>query len=116
MLFARSKVIEPVLEKRCKGMKPYLNGELSSDLMKQIEMIHLTKDDLKIVMYLKPLIEKNITTIVNDFYANIEKTPSLIKIINKFSAIDKLKGTLTTHIIEMFSGKIDEQFIKKRKE
>lgn len=85
-----------------------------SDLDKQLRMISLTEEDLKIINSIQPLILENIDYIVDRFYENLEKESSLLHIINTNSSIDRLKKTLRSHIIEMFSGVIDNEFIKKR--
>ncbi|HZG59183.1 MAG TPA: globin-coupled sensor protein [Anoxybacillus sp.] len=81
---------------------------------KQLEMIELTKRDLAMLTELKPFIEEKIDFIVTRFYDTLQKEPSLLEIINRHSSVDRLKQTLKIHIIEMFSGKIDEEFIEKR--
>src|SRR5699024_1566838 len=39
----------------------------------------------------------------------------LRNIINEHSSIDRLKKSIKSHIIEMFSGTIDELYLEKRK-
>lgn len=81
---------------------------------KQLEMIELTHRDLAILAQLKPWVEEKIDWIVNRFYETLEKEPSLFEIIHRHSSVERLKKTLTTHVIEMFEGRIDEAFIEKR--
>ncbi|CAM5782631.1 MULTISPECIES: globin-coupled sensor protein [Brevibacillus] len=88
--------------------------ESKSELLKQLSLIDLTEDDLAAVKMLQPLVVQNIGDIVNCFYENLEKEPSLMAIIDKNSTIERLKGTLTRHITEMFSGKIDHSYIEQR--
>lgn len=85
-----------------------------SELETQISMIGLTEKDLAVALAVQPIIQKNIQKIVNRFYDNIGHEASLLDIINQNSTIDRLKKTLTTHIIEMFSGKIDDAYIQQR--
>ncbi len=85
-----------------------------STLQKQLTMIGLTSEDLKLLKNIQPIIKENISGIVASFYKNLETEASLLKIINDNSSIDRLKSTLTTHILEMFNGVIDEGFVKKR--
>ncbi|BDG47190.1 globin-coupled sensor protein [Parageobacillus sp. KH3-4] len=80
----------------------------------QLEMIELTHRDLTILAQLKPWVEEKIDWIVGRFYETLEKEPSLFQIIHQHSSIERLKQTLTTHVIEMFEGRIDEAFIEKR--
>ncbi|GAE26093.1 methyl-accepting chemotaxis protein [Halalkalibacter wakoensis JCM 9140] len=86
----------------------------SSTLTTQIEMIDLTTEDLAIIRNFQPYIKSQITEIVSNFYKNLAKEPSLMQIINDHSTIERLKGTLHTHISELFNGQIDEKFIQQR--
>ncbi len=86
----------------------------SRTLVKQIEMLNLTKQDLQYLKAFKPFVEDNINHIVDRFYAMVGTEQSLVDIINKHSSVDKLKITLRRHIIEMFNGTIDEEFYKRR--
>ncbi len=95
---------------------PHVGIEISSDstTLQQIAMIDLTEEDLHILHALKPYIESDIVSIVDQFYSNLEKEESLIRTINDHSSIDRLKKTLRRHIGQMFSGKIDERYIENR--
>ncbi|MFG6147003.1 globin-coupled sensor protein [Halobacillus sp. B23F22_1] len=86
-----------------------------SDFHKQLQMIELTEADLFVLKSLQPIIKKHITTIVTQFYKNLEHEGTLMRIISNTSSVDRLKKTLTTHIQEMFNGVIDKAFIHKRK-
>ena len=86
----------------------------SRTLVKQIEMLNLTKQDLQYLKAFKPFVEDNINHIVDRFYAMVGTEQSLVNIINKHSSVDKLKITLRRHIIEMFNGTIDEEFYRRR--
>ncbi|MDQ0232344.1 globin-coupled sensor protein [Metabacillus malikii] len=77
-------------------------------LIRQIEMIHFTENDLYRINRLKPYIEDNIDDIVDAFYQSFESEKALISIINKHSSVEKLKQTLQKHIISMFSGQFTE--------
>ncbi|MGR5883730.1 protoglobin domain-containing protein [Bacillus cereus] len=63
---------------------------------------------------LQPFIYAEIDWITEKFYANITKQPNLITIIERYSSIPKLKQTLKTHIKELFSGNMHEDFIEQR--
>lgn len=86
----------------------------NSDIEKQIKMVNLENDDLIILKALKPLVSENITEIVAQFYKNLEHSPSLMEMIDKFSSVERLKKTLTIHIQEMFDGVINQAYIDKR--
>jgi len=86
----------------------------NSDLEKQLKMIDFQTEDLSILKSLQPLIEEHIDEIVSQFYKNLEHEGSLMTIIQDNSSVDRLKKTLTTQIIEMFDGKVDQSFVEKR--
>lgn len=96
------------------GTEEELRIDLSNELQTQLDMIQLTNKDLYIAAQLQPLVCENIDQIVSSFYFNLEKEPSLIELINKYSTIERLKETLNLHLIELFEGKIDQEFINKR--
>nr|WP_179295503.1 globin-coupled sensor protein [Bacillus sp. FJAT-45350] len=86
----------------------------NSDLDKQIQMSTLTIEDLAIVKELKPVIEENVLSLVDRFYERLALSPVLVKIIKDNSTVERLQGTLRTHLVEMFEGVIDEKFIETR--
>jgi len=85
-----------------------------SEIEKQLIMIDLTEKDLHIIHAIQPFVIEKIDFIVDRFYKNLENEPSLLRIINDYSSIERLKKTLRQHIIEMFNGRIDASFIDKR--
>ncbi|WP_338451227.1 globin-coupled sensor protein [Niallia oryzisoli] len=86
-----------------------------AEVKKQLEMIGLTTDDLDVIHALQPFINEKLDMIVNQYYWSLEQEQSLVNIIHDHSSIDRLKSTMKQHLLEMFSGVIDEEFIEKRK-
>ncbi|KXX86271.1 hypothetical protein AT274_10195 [Bacillus cereus] len=111
----RKKQLEHIL-KRIEDNRRLVSMNLPRNTIveKQVTMIDLTIDDLAILRTFQPYIEKHLHEIVETFYESLVYEPSLIQIIKEHSNINRLKGTLSRHIQEMFSGKIDEGFIQKR--
>lgn len=87
----------------------------NSIVERQLKMIGLTTSDLDVIQALQPFVKEKLSSITSNFYQNLEYEPSLLKIINDNSSTDRLKKTLQQHILEMFSGIIDEEFLIKRK-
>ncbi|WP_017727623.1 globin-coupled sensor protein [Halalkalibacterium ligniniphilum] len=94
----------------------YIQPDLvkGSELEKQIKMIDLTEKDLSIMHACQQQLEPYLDEIVTTFYQNLEYEASLLTIISDHSSVERLKGTLKTHIHEMFSGHIDQKYIDKR--
>ncbi|CDQ18564.1 heam-based aerotactic trancducer [Halobacillus karajensis] len=97
------------------GFDGIIDVPSDSDLHTQFEMIHLTREDLAVLLALKPIVSEHIDELVTQFYRNLENEPSLKQIIKDNSSVDRLKQTLIVHIQEMFKGIIDRKFIEKRK-
>lgn len=92
----------------------YIDVEGHQDVSQQIHMIHLTTKDLCMIRSLQSVIEEHLEDIVTNFYKNLANRAELTDIINRQSSVDRLKKTLTKHIYEMFSGKINQDYIKQR--
>lgn len=92
----------------------YIDVDGHQDVSQQIHMIHLTTRDLCMIRSLQSVIEEHLEDIVTNFYKNLANRAALMDIINHQSSVDRLKITLTKHIYEMFSGKIDQDYIKQR--
>ncbi|WP_179884886.1 globin-coupled sensor protein [Bacillus sp. AFS015802] len=88
---------------------------VSQDVVKQLDMIQLSKEDLAVLSATKPYIKENIKEIIDGFYNPIEHNSTLLGIIEKYSTIDRLKQTLSIHVVEMTNGIIDQPFIEKRR-
>ncbi|MGQ5538361.1 protoglobin domain-containing protein [Neobacillus sp. M.A.Huq-85] len=112
MFFLKLKQDDSKLNLR--GSNGVINISKGSVVEKQLEMIGLTKIDLQVIHTLQPYVKENINRIVDQFYKNLENEPSLLKIINDNSSIDRLKKTLMRHIVEMFEGIVDESYLEKR--
>ncbi|WP_284139216.1 globin-coupled sensor protein [Virgibacillus sp. LDC-1] len=102
------------LEGLLEEASPQLHVTKGSDLEKQLKMLDLSLEDLAIAQVLKPFVEKDVSQIVDHFYQNLEHNPKLLELISANSSISRLKTTLTKHIVEMFNGVLDEDYMKKR--
>ncbi|SDN12933.1 globin-coupled sensor protein [Paenibacillus jilunlii] len=84
------------------------------ELNEQMQMIDLSVEDLVLLRRMKPIVEKDIDYISDQFYKTVLGVDKLQAIILEHSSIERLKKTLREHIIEMFEGSINEEYIAKR--
>ncbi|MFC3750455.1 protoglobin domain-containing protein [Paenibacillus sp. GCM10012306] len=84
------------------------------ELNEQMKMIDLTKEDLSQLRKIKPILERNIDYIIDQFYNSVLGVRKLEAIIQEHSSIERLKKTLHDHIIEIFDGNVNEEYIAKR--
>jgi heam-based aerotactic trancducer len=87
----------------------------NEEVIRQLKMISLAEEDLKIAASLNPYVQRNLDEIVHRFYEGLQSDPSLLHIIESHSSIDRLKKTLRVHIEEMFIGVIDDEYVMARK-
>ncbi|WP_280523679.1 putative bifunctional diguanylate cyclase/phosphodiesterase [Paenibacillus dendritiformis] len=88
--------------------------QINEKITAQMSMIELSEKDLEIVRSIRPLVLEHIDEIVDSFYDSVLRVDILKKLILEHSQIEKLRKTLKKHLIEMFSGRIDPEFIEKR--
>lgn len=91
-----------------------LDASYHPDLANQLSIIGLTRRDLAIAKRIQPFIAEHLETITENYYKEIRKEASLLRIIDDNSSVERLKQTLTKHIYEMFDGKIDRDFVRQR--
>jgi signal transduction histidine kinase len=79
------------------------------------EYVGWTNDDAQRVAAVAPLLEKSLTPLVDDFYAEIERHPNARKVITGGrEQIERLKGTLTAWLRELLSGRYDAAYVARR--
>lgn len=91
-----------------------LDTSFHKDLANQLSIIGLTKRDLAIAKVIQPFIAEHLETITENYYKEIRKEASLLKIIDDNSSVERLKQTLSRHIHEMFDGNIDQNYLQQR--
>ncbi|WP_368504332.1 protoglobin domain-containing protein [Alkalihalophilus sp. As8PL] len=99
-------LVEPTLDE--------VKIDVSEEVALQLRLIDLNKEDLVRIKMIQPLIHDHIDEIVDNFYKNLYRNPTLTTIIKDHSTVDRLKRTLTKHIEEMFAGTIDAAFVEQR--
>lgn len=90
--------------------------ELNSDpqLLRQIRMIRLEESDLMALAAFQPYVVKHADELTDSFYQAVYEVPELVETIETHSSVERLKQTLRVHLIEMFDGKLDRQYVQKR--
>lgn len=83
--------------------------------LEQLDILGLTEQDLQHVRAVKSLVEIRVKEIVEAFYSTIGSVPQFEKIIGEHSTTERLSQTLRHHVIEMLEGRIDDEYIEKRK-
>ncbi|MBB6454743.1 heme-based aerotactic transducer [Salirhabdus euzebyi] len=80
----------------------------------KLNMIRFTKEDLRLIKSIQPIVQENIDLLVEEFYGTILVVSGLREIIEQHSSVERLRKTLRTHMVEMFGGVMDQSFVDKR--
>ncbi|WP_283778895.1 globin-coupled sensor protein [Peribacillus frigoritolerans] len=89
--------------------------DVSSEQVKlQVNIIDLTEYDLKLIHAFREAIEPQVERVVDAFYQTILQVPELKGIITAHSTVGRLRKTLITHMLSLFNGVIDDDFVKLR--
>lgn len=86
----------------------------STEVKQQLQMIHLTEEDLGLIQSFGDVIQDQIGDLVESFYSTILQVPELKTIITSHSTVERLRVTLQNHIQKIFLGVIDDQFVEIR--
>ena len=77
--------------------------------------VNWKEEDAALVHAAAPLVDSEFAGLVDDFYAEIKKHPDALKVITGGQEqIDRLKGTLTHWLKELFSGRYDSDYVARR--
>ncbi|WNF38246.1 globin-coupled sensor protein [Bacillaceae bacterium IKA-2] len=114
MFSRRKKQSDSVFNDNLDHVAVTISNNLSPDIKLQLEMINLTKKDLAILKLIQPHIQENVELMTTGFYEHVMKVPHLANIIKSNSTIERIRDTLRTHIMEIFGGILNEDFVSKR--
>lgn len=93
---------------------PTIDLQNYPELQKQMELIEFTQKDLAMVKSYQPIVKKGIDEIAKIFYERVLDVPSLRQIIEERTQVDRLKRLISSYIIDMFDGEMNEAAIQKK--
>ncbi len=88
--------------------------QLKDPYLSFAEFSGLTQENLKAVCDLQEILNSNIEYITELHYEYILKNKSLKKLIDEHSTLEKLRKTFREYLKSLFSGRIDEDYCRKR--
>jgi diguanylate cyclase (GGDEF)-like protein len=84
------------------------------EIIRRKEYFNLTEEDKLVLEALHPLIADRIDEVVDTFYQNILKFNEIDRLIGDASTLDKLRNHLRAHILSLFEGNYDEEYVHSR--
>lgn len=95
--------------------KPIIQFTSMPELAHQMKLIGIDENNLRYIKSYQPAITVGVSEITDVFYENVLAVPSLKKIIEERTKIDRLKKTLNSYIISMFDGIFNEETIEAKR-
>ncbi len=84
------------------------------DIIRRKEYFNLTEEDTLILESLYPLIADRIDEVVDSFYDSILKFDEIDRLIGDVGTLNKLRNHLRAHILSLFEGNYDEEYVHSR--
>ena len=110
-----SKQQEMTFSERMQQEREHVRLEAGSAFAQQLQLIDLTVEDLQIVRLIRHDVAEWMPQMVDAFYAELVRVPELKQLIERHSTLERLKGTLAKHILQMFDGQVTPDYINVRK-
>ncbi|CAH0164920.1 Heme-based aerotactic transducer HemAT [Peribacillus sp. Bi96] len=111
--FIKAKPEKAIWLQKAKDMDGILNVS-SVQVRLQVNIIDLNEFDLKLIHAFRAAIEPQVERVVDAFYQTILQVPDLKRIITQHSTVEKLRKTLISHMLSLFNGVIDDEFVQLR--
>lgn len=89
--------------------------KVPSSLEEQLHLIDLTILDLQVARVIRKDVAHWMPSMVDAFYEELARIPSLRRLIEQHSTLERLKGTFSRHILQMFEGKVTIDYIEARR-
>jgi len=110
-----AKQQEMTFSERMQQEQVHVRLEAGSAFAQQLQLIDLTVEDLQIVRLIRHDVAEWMPQMVDAFYAELVRVPELKQLIERHSTLERLKGTLAKHILQMFDGQVTPDYINVRK-
>lgn len=86
-----------------------------NSLDEQLHLIDLSMLDLQVARVIRTDVAQWMPSMVDAFYEELIRIPSLRRLIEHHSTLERLKGTLSRHILQMFEGEVTMDYIEARR-
>ncbi|WP_147511311.1 globin-coupled sensor protein [Bacillales bacterium] len=100
---------------RMQQEREHVRLEAGAAFTQQLQLIDLTVEDLQVVRLIRHDVAEWMPQMVDAFYAELVRVPELKQLIEQHSTLERLKGTLAQHILQMFDGQVTPDYINVRK-
>ncbi|MCY1691182.1 protoglobin domain-containing protein [Exiguobacterium sp. SL14] len=110
-----TKSATPSFDERIEVERSHVVLNVPTSLHEQLRLIDLQAVDLQIVRVIREDVSDWMPSMVDAFYEELVRVPSLRQLIEQHSTLKRLKGTLARHILQMFDGQVTMEYIEARR-
>lgn len=97
------------------NFSPIMKFTNRPELEQQMKLIGIEEDNLRQIKSYQPYITAGVSTITDVFYESVLAIPTLRKIIEERTQIDRLKKMLDVYIVSMFDGIFNDETIEAKR-
>jgi len=84
------------------------------EVLHRMELLDLSKKELKLLFSHKPIIEDNIDVIVDEFYEKQTEVDEISLLIGDADTLMRLRSAQRKYVIDLFSGNYDSEYVNNR--
>ena len=84
------------------------------DIKRRKELLDFTERDAVILAELKPEIDREVSSIVDEFYADQVTKPEIERTIGDSGTLSRLKHHMSNYVLDMFTGVYDDIYLLSR--
>lgn len=79
-----------------------------------MDFVGLNEEDLRILAAAQPLAQEVAQRVAADFYGQLARADEMMTVVSRHSSIEVLSQTLGRYFVSLFSGRIDEEYVRYR--
>ena len=85
-----------------------------TEIERRKKLLNFTEEDAERLLIFKPLIAKNLSGIIKNFYDFMTKFSEVSAIIGDAETMRRLSSAMNMYVLDLFDGHYDENYVNKR--
>lgn len=85
-----------------------------TEIERRKQLLNFTEEDAKRLLVFKPLIAKNLSGIIKNFYDFMTSFSEVSSIIGDAETMRRLSSAMNMYVLDLFDGHYDENYVNKR--
>lgn len=85
-----------------------------SEIERRKMLLNFTAEDAELLLVFKPLVAKNLSEIIKNFYDFMTRFSEVSSIIGDAETMRRLSSAMNMYVLDLFDGHYDEEYVNKR--